>query len=68
MASLLKKHSKDIIYQFEIDKKFPFIDDTPAELVIGNKSYKATLVQAKEFAIIISLKEELRGNIPIALY
>lgn len=65
-GEFIEKTQQGYIYQFEIDKRFPFIDDTPAELVIGNKSYKATLVQAKEFSIIISLKEELRENIPIA--
>jgi len=45
---------------------YPFIDDTPAELIVGNKSYKAILVQAKEFTIIVSLKDELRENIPFA--
>jgi superfamily I DNA and/or RNA helicase len=65
-SEFIEKTQQGYIYQFEIDKRFPFIDDTPAELVIGNKSYKATLVQAKEFSIIISLKEELRENIPIA--
>jgi len=65
-GEFIEKTQQGYIYQFEIDKRFPFIDDTPAELVIGNKSYKAILVQAKEFSIIISLKEELRENIPVA--
>lgn len=65
-GEFIEKIQQGYIYQFEIDKRFPFIDDTPAELVIGNKSYKATLVQAKEFSIIISLKEEIRENFPVA--
>lgn len=55
-----------LIYTFDLSSELAVPDDTPAQLKVGDNSYRVTVISIDGFEVVLAVEEDLGPRIPAA--